>query len=241
MFVLKSVSAGKYLLGITVFLGVFLLSAQSSSLDAIKVVLVGDSTVTDASGWGLGFAKLFKPEAKVVNAAKSGRSSKSFIDEKHWKAVLEQKPDWILIQFGHNDQPGKGPARETDCKTTYLDYLAKYVDEARAIHARPILVTSLTRRVFNGEGKINSSLEDYAAAARIVAREKMVPLVDLHARSLEWHNQAGVEKSNEFNPPPDKTGKKDLTHLNAKGADLVGSLVVGELRKVAPELAKYLK
>src|SRR5215475_11768042 len=114
----------------------------------VRIALAGDSTVTDKVGWGVGFAKQLTGDIECLNFSQGGRSSKSFINEGHWKKVLDAKPDYILIQFGHNDQPGKGPERETDPKTTYPEWMGKYVDEAKAAGAKPILVTSLTRRTF---------------------------------------------------------------------------------------------
>ena len=111
-------------------------------------MLVGDSTVTEGSGWGLGFRQLAAPDVRVTNTAQNGRSSKSFRDEGHWATALAAKGDYYLIQFGHNDQPGKGPERETDPATTFPANMARYVDEVRAIGATPILVTSLVRRTF---------------------------------------------------------------------------------------------
>lgn len=218
-----------------------LLPNVSSAAPPERIVLVGDSTVTDASGWGLGFASLFSPEAKVINMAQSGRSSRSFRNEGHWKKTLEQNPAWILIQFGHNDQPGKGPERETDAKTTFRENLGRYVDEAIAKGAKPILVTSMERRIFDGAGKIKPTLTDYAEAARVVAAEKKVPLVDLQRKSMEWLDKNGPEGSKFLDPAPDKNGKKDKTHLTRKGADAMGALVVEEIRRVAPDLAKLLK
>ncbi len=84
-------------------------SADPTPARSIKIVLAGDSTVTDQAGWGLGFASALKPTATCVNLSAGGRSSKSFRNEGRWKQVLEQKPNVILIQFGHNDQPGKVP------------------------------------------------------------------------------------------------------------------------------------
>src|SRR5690242_13890992 len=84
----------------------------------VRIALAGDSTVTDKVGWGVGFAKQLAGDIECMNFSQGGRSSKSFINEGHWKKVLDSKPDYILIQFGHNDQPGKGPERETDPKTT---------------------------------------------------------------------------------------------------------------------------
>src|SRR5205809_236549 len=77
----------------------------------IRIVLVGDSTVTDDSGWGLGFKQLLTDRAECINTAANGRSSKSFIDEGRWQAALARRGDFYLIQFGHNDQPGKGADR----------------------------------------------------------------------------------------------------------------------------------
>ena len=129
-------------------------AARAEDLPAVKIVLAGDSTVTDNAGWGQAFAELLKPPAVCVNLARSGRSTKSFYDEGQWKKVLAEKPNYVLIQFGHNDQPGKGPERETDPATTYRTNLVRYITEARAAGAKPILVTSLCRRVYTAEGKI---------------------------------------------------------------------------------------
>src|SRR3989442_5145913 len=74
----------------------------------VHIVLVGDSTVTDNAGWGKGFANAMKDDVEVINLSKGGRSSSSFIKEGSWKKALDLKPDYVLIQFGHNDQPGHG-------------------------------------------------------------------------------------------------------------------------------------
>ena len=111
---------------------------------------------------------------EVVNLALNGRSSKSFRDEGVWAPALAAKPDYILIQFGHNDGPGKGPERETDPKTTYRANLIRYIDEARSLGAKPVLVTSIVRRNFNTEGKLKvDSLEPYVIeATRAIARRR---------------------------------------------------------------------
>ncbi len=215
--------------------------AEKAKPARVRIVLVGDSTVSDGSGWGPAFAKLLGPDNECLNLARSGRSSKSFINEGHWKKALEQKPDYVLIQFGHNDMPGKGPERETDPKTTYREWMARYVDEARSAGARPVLVTSMTRRVFTKEGKIKSDLGPYVEAVKELAKEKKVPLVDLHARAIELLNRLGPEASAAFNPPSKEPGKIDRTHLSARGAEAMAKLVAEELRKAAPELAKKFK
>jgi lysophospholipase L1-like esterase len=118
---------------------------RTASAQPIKIVPVGDSTVNDEGGWGTGFRASFGPPVECLNLAKNGRSSKSFRDEGAWAPALAAKPSYVLIQFGHNDNPGKGPERETDPATTYRSNLARYVDESRGAGAIPILVTSIVR------------------------------------------------------------------------------------------------
>lgn len=219
-----------------------LAKAADAAPAAERVILVGDSTVASQSGWGDTFAKRLAPEVECQNMGRGGRSSKSYRAEGHWKKVLEAKPGWVLIQFGHNDQPGKGPERETDAKTTFRENLARYVSEARASGAKPVLVTSLTRRTFNAQGKIQPDLlADYAEATRAVAAEQKVPLLDLNARSIEQMNQLGPEAAVGFDPKTKDPTKPDKTHLSAKGAEETAKLVADEIRKQVPELAKLLK
>ncbi len=182
-----------------------------------------------------------------TNLALNGRSSKSFRTEGHWEKALALKGDYYLIQFGHNDEPGKGPERETDPDTTYTQNLARYVDEARAIGAKPVLVTPLTRRNFDtggagagGNGKLSPSLVPYVAAMKKLAAEKQVPLVDLNARSIEYCEKIGPAETAKLNPAG-KDGKPDTTHLNAKGRAEFAKLVTEELRKAVPALAPVLR
>ena len=125
-------------------------ATQAAAPTKTRVVLAGDSTVTDTAGWGAAFAKRLAPNAECVNFSSGGQSSKSFRDSGRWKKALEAKPAFVLIQFGHNDMPGKGPNRETDPETTYRENLIRFVQEARAIGAQPILVTSMARRILRG-------------------------------------------------------------------------------------------
>jgi polygalacturonase/lysophospholipase L1-like esterase len=217
-------------------------SNQKSKIENRKssqplIVLVGDSTVTDTSGWGLGFKRYLNESAQCTNTAANGRSSRSFINEGRWKNALALKGDYYLIQFGHNDEHGKGPDRETDANTTYHDFMARYVDDARSIGAKPILVTSLIRRQWDksGNGKINSTLVPYVEAVKKLAAEKNVPLIDLHVRSKELCERLGKQKCIEFSPVKG-TNELDNTHLNEKGSVIFAQLVVEELVKVAPEL-----
>ena len=207
----------------------------------IRIVLAGDSTVTDDVGWGAGLRAHLAPRVTVVNLAQKGRSSKSFIDEGHWAKVMAEKADYVLIQFGHNDQPGKGPARETDPATTYRDYLARMIDDVWASGATPVIVTSLTRRGgFGDDGHLHSDLVSYVEAAKVVATARGAPIVDLHARSVEVVDRMGATESLTLGPS-NADGTPDKTHLNAKGSALFGGIVAEELARVVPALAADIR
>ena len=204
----------------------------------IRIVLVGDSTVTDDAGWGAGFRKLVADGVEVVNMAAGGRSSRSFIDEGRWTEALAKRGQYYLIQFGHNDEPGKGPERETDPRTTFRSYMTRYVEEARAIGAKPILVTSLVRRHYNDDGTIRSTQTPYVEAVRALAKERHVPLVDLYAISLADAEHAGDDVWADLSPR-DADDQVDRTHLNAKGSDVVARLVAEAVQSAVPELGAF--
>lgn len=195
--------------------------------------------MTDDSGWGGGFRRLVSASAEVVNLAANGRSSKSYIDEGRWTEALAKRGQYYLIQFGHNDEPGKGPERETDPRTTYRSYMARYVDEARAIGAKPILITSIVRRLYNQDGTIRTTQTPYVEAVRALAAEKKVPLIDLHAITLADAEHAGDEVWADLSPRDGK-GQIDRTHLNVKGGEVVARLLADALRKAVPDLSSYL-
>lgn len=200
----------------------------------VTVVLAGDSTVTDKAGWGAAFAGRFKPGVKTINLARGGASSKSFRDLGIWQPVSDIRPDYVFIQFGHNDMASKGPERATDPATTYRENLERYIAEARALGAKPILISPMTRRLFEN-GRIASLLTGCAEGARAVAAKTKTPLIDLHASSVALHNELGEAKSAEFGP------KGDRTHFNELGAEKMTDLILAELSKAAPELADRLR
>ncbi len=209
----------------------------------VKLVLVGDSTVADKSGWGLGFKASVQDSAECINTAMGGRSSQSFMDDGRWTNALALHGDYYLIQFGHNNEPGK-PGRSTDM-ATFVNNMEAYVDQARGLGAKPILVTPLARRQWDKsrEGKIKSSLRPYAEAIEKIALEKKVPVLDLHSRSIELCEKLGKEGCVAFSPlkQVDGTNTLDNTHLNEMGSFLFAKLVVAEIRKSIPELASYFR
>ena len=153
-----------------------------------KIVLVGDSTIQVNSGWGGSFcATRVVSTAACLNLARGGRSTKSYRAEGSWAVALAEArvpgylATYVLIQFGHNDQPGK-PGRSTDLATEFPANLRRYVAEVRAAGAQPILVTPLTRRTF-AAGQVTRDLDPWAATIRRIAAETRTPLIDLTARS----------------------------------------------------------
>lgn len=174
---------------------------------AVKIILVGDSTTAIHSGWGGSFCALHVTSfAACVNLARGGRSTRSYREEGSWKLVLAEARSqgfadtWILIQFGHNDQPGK-PGRSTDLATEFPANLRRYVAEALEAGAHPVLLTPLTRRQFEA-GQLQNDLAPWAAAVLKVAAEKHVPVVDLNALSMKAVQAIGPTAANRLAQMP---------------------------------------
>ncbi len=168
---------------------------------SVRILLVGDSTMAVKSGWGSGFCgEIVTPQVTCLNMAKGGRSSASYREEGSWEEVIKvlKTPGdfaatYVLIQFGHNDQPGK-PGRSTDLATQFPVNIRHYVDEVLGAGARPVLVTPLTRRSFR-EGKLNDNLGPWAEATRKVAAEAKVPLRRPQRRQHQSRAKDGFRRS----------------------------------------------
>jgi len=202
-------------------------AASQDQVKVLRVVVVGDSTVANygpestTRGWGQMLSEFFSDDVEIINLARSGRSSGSFIREGLWEAALAEKPDFFLIQFGHNDCPGKGD-RYSDPESTFQDHLRRYITDSKAVGAVPILVTPMTRRQFTAEGKIRTILRPYAEAMIKVGRQENVSVVDLHARSVELFERLGEADSTDLSA---KDGT-DRTHFSAKGARAMARMIV---------------
>ncbi|KRC81349.1 rhamnogalacturonan acetylesterase [Sphingomonas sp. Root241] len=232
---------------------------------ASKIVLVGDSTTAVIGGWGPSFCAYHVTSfAACVNLARGGRSSGSYRAEGSWDLALAEmrtpgyKNVWVLIQFGHNDQPGK-PGRSTDLATEFPANMARYVDEVRAAGAKPVLLTPLTRRMFK-DGKLQNDLEPWAAAIRKVAVEKKVPLLDLNVESsaaVQAMGEAAADRFAQLPPGSAPIGPTatteievrpmaqpklsfDRTHLGIEGANYFAAMVTRELAAAVPEMRPLL-
>jgi pectinesterase len=210
----------------------------------LTILSVGDSTVAAYpidhayQGWGWALGPLFDDRVTVVNAARGGRSSKSFRDEGHWDKAIQTPADYVLIQFGHNDNPGKGPERETDPAPggDFRANLRRYVEEARARGATPVLVSPPTRRFYDESGLIRSNEENvpYAEATRAVAEEVGCQFVDLNAITRDLFNGLGEATSDWVQAAGDRT------HFTPAGSRRVAVLLLAELVAGDEHLAQFV-
>jgi lysophospholipase L1-like esterase len=207
----------------------------------LRLAIIGDSTVCEypsehaCRGWGQYIQDYFKDTVRVINLARSGRSTKTFINEGLWTKTLEAKLDILLIQFGHNDSHASDRPESTSAAADFPDYLRRYIDEARAAGATPILVTPVQRRTYGSDGKLDNSLLAYANAMKAVAAEKTVKVIDLNASSGRLYEQLGTAANDVV-----ANAAQDRTHFNEEGARLMAHLVMQELTQVEPRLAKEL-
>jgi lysophospholipase L1-like esterase len=210
----------------------------------VRIDLIGDSTQTDNAGYGRGFCANLTAKADCLNMAKGGASTRTFREQGLWERALETKPDYMAIQFGHNDAvtpehlPRQTPLPE------YVENLKGFVTEARAAGITPVLVTPLTRRYFGSDGKIHSDLTAYCEAMRGVAREMNVPLIDLQDESIAYLDKVGEAEGDRLGiTKKDADGKTipDKTHLNWQGSYVFGRMVAMDLGKAVPRLKKYVR
>lgn len=220
---------------------------HTQSLEHIKVVLVGDSTVATQGGWGPGFCSHLSSEAECIDLAVNGRSTKSFLDEGLWSKALDLHGQFYFIQFGHNDQKDR-PALHTDPGTTFKTNLERYIRDVRKIGGEPVLLTSLTRRNFKDGQLIVDPLRDYAAATREVAAQEHVPLIDLYQLSRKLIEPMTQEQADRFNMLQHEDAKAegataaipDRTHLNTLGKQTFGDMVAQAAYKNVPALKPYI-
>jgi lysophospholipase L1-like esterase len=216
--------------------------------------LIGDSTMANKPvipanferGWGQLMSLYFQESLRVENHAVNGRSAKSFVTEGRWKKIVDQLApgDFVLIQFGHNDQKDKSPSG--GAFGHYQKYLERYVRETREQKATPILATSVVRRRFDKQGKFFDTLGDYPKVMRQVAEALKVPLLEMHEKTAELLQQLGPERSMQLynHVPPGELaaypdGLKDDTHFNALGATRACDLALEEILIKVPALAAH--
>ena len=222
----------------------------------IKVYLVGDSTMCSyepsrapLTGWGMPFVHFFDSSVVIDNRARGGRSTRTFISENRWQPIADslQAGDYVLIQFGHNDEAKEEIYRDRYTPVpAYKKNLAQFINDARRKGALPVLITPVSRMRFK-DGIAQETHIEYSRAVHEVAQQHGVPLVDLDKRSRLLMQGLGVEgakllfmqlERGEHPAYPD--GQKDNTHFNEFGARKIASLVLAGLREAKVPLAERI-
>lgn len=209
---------------------------------ADSTVQTNNITTYPQTGIGQVFSLYIKDGITVINYAKNGRSTKSFIDEGRLKKIDEEigAGDYLFIQFGHNDEKQEDPARYTEPFSTYMENLETYINVARKHGAYPVLITPLERRCFVDEKHLGMGAHsDYVAAMKQTAEKCNVPLVDLYSMSRSELKKAGELASRkwymyflagEYKNYPE--GKTDNTHLRYDGAVMYAGLIARGLEEL---------
>ncbi len=233
------------------FLCFFVASSQTPNPKLVTIFVVGDSTANNHAngglGWGDPFSSFFDPaKVNVLNRARAGRSSRTFITEGLWEKVLSdmKRGDFVLIQFGHNDAgkindetrargslPGLGEemqeidnllTKKHEVVHTYGWYMRKMIAETKAKGAIPI-VFSLTVRNIWKDGRVERGSGKFGQWAKEIAQSQNVQFIDLTTIIADRYEELGQEKVQPLFGP-------DHTHTSPAGAELNAELVVAGLK-----------
>ena len=212
----------------------------------MKIFMIGDSTMKyntiysyPQNGWGQQLQLFVKPGVLIEDYAENGRSTKSFIAEKRFDFVLGRikKGDYLIVQFGHNDEKIKDPNRYTEPFGEYQRNLKYFAEEATKLGAHVVFATSITRHQFV-DGKCVNSHGDYPKAMLEFAKEYGYTCIDMNKLTIDLYNEIGEEASKKFHMifGPNiyevyKDGKDDHSHLMYDGAVMIAKLFVEAIAK----------
>jgi len=232
-----------------------LLLALASLTQPLTLWLAGDSTMAQKqpdkrpeTGWGEALQPCFDSAAvRVANRAMNGRSTRSFVAEGRWKAIVDSMKagDYVFIQFGHNDE--KVGTANYSSPEDYRRNLVRFVDDVRSRGGHPVLFTPVIRRRFEGARLVDTH-GAYPDAARAAAKEANVPLVDMTRASAALVEPMGPDSSRalwlHLEPganPNYPTGVRDDTHFNPVGAQRMAGLAIDAMRALRLDLATRLR
>ena len=229
------------------------LTAKTFNPALPTLFIAGDSTAAKgpptATGWGVPFAAYFdSAKINIVNAARGGRSSRTFITEGLWDQLLAQVKagDTVLIQFGHNDagaindaSRARGSIRSLGEETEQIDnlltkkpelvhsfgwYVRKMIADVRAKKATPVLLSITVRNEWR-EGKVERTNGPWSAFTAELGKTENVAFIDLTSLIADDYERRGAAAVKSFFP-------KDHTHTSPEGADLNARLVVAALKNL---------
>ncbi len=215
--------------------------------------VVGDSTANNHANGGLGWGDPFisyfdATKVNVLNRARAGRSSRTFMTEGLWDKVLSDMKagDFVLIQFGHNDGgmindasrargslPGTGEetqeidnllTKNDEVVHTYGWYMRKMIADTKAKGATPIVLSLTVRNIWK-DGRVERGSGKFAKWAAEIAKSQNVEFIDLTTIIADKYEQLGQDKVKEL-------FATDHTHTNPTGAELNASLVVSGLKMI---------
>lgn len=221
---------------------------QALDIEPVRVpqlFVLGDSTVADQAGepyasWGQMLPRWFAPTLAVVNFAQSGETYRDALQRRRLDKILSlaQPGDTVLMQYGHNDQ--KQLRDGSGSVASYQEEIRQHVRALRAQQLQPVIVTSVERRFFDARGQLQHTLTDHVNAAKAVATEMAVPLLDLNAASRTLYLALGTQEA-PFAFATGTDGRVDPTHHNNRGAWLLAGLVAQGLRSLNLPVAAHLR
>jgi len=218
-------------------------AVEVAKVDVPTIFLLGDSTVCDQpqepyASWGQMLTRFFKPTVAVANHGESGESYGASLGRRRIDKIASlMKPgDYLLMQFGHNDQKEKGEG--VGPFTSYKANIKRHVALVRARGGIPVIVSPMERRAFDADGKVKPSLADYAEASRQAAQEDGVAFIDLNTMSKRFYEVLGLQKSALAFAAPE--GRQDNTHHNNYGSYELAKCIVQGIRDNKLGVAKEI-
>jgi len=213
--------------------------------DQVTVFLAGNSTVVNQdeepwASWGQMIPRFFKPGVAISNHAESGLSLGSFIGSRRLAKILSiMKPgDYVFVEFGHNDEKEKGP--NDGPYKSYSERLRTFATEVKSKGANLVIITPTARRSFGADGKMNNTHGDYPDAAKKVAQEVNVPLIDLTALTTTMFEAMGDENSKRAFVIYPEQNLNDNTHFNPYGAYEIAKIIATAIKDKNLGIAKFL-
>ena len=221
------------------------------------VWIIGDSTVSSFAdnyyypryGWGTQIDKYLDGTYEVKNIALSGRSSKSYVNDKEYNELTSgmKQGDYLLIGFGHNDEKAEAD-RYTDPNGDYKtagsfanSLYENYIKPAQAAGTTVILCTPIVRRTATAEWS-DSNLHitkdsgdfkggDYAQSIRNLGKELNIPVVDMTKMTKELYDTLGPDETVNLHAwTSSKATSVDNTHTNIYGGTYNAYLVTKTIK-----------